>query len=104
VSTVTLHTKVHTFHASLTDGRRVVVAFPSSQQQQLVSDIRAKGVTVNVAKVQSPSHKRRYIVGAVVIVVIVLAAVVGLVRSARRRSMREAEEGPRAPTRSSTSG
>jgi len=94
VSAVTLHTKVHTFHASLTDGRRVVIAFPSSQQQQLMSEIRAKGITVKVAKVQPPSHKRRYIVGGVVILVIVLVVVGLLTRMRRMRVMREAEEGP----------
>jgi ATP-dependent Zn protease len=90
VSAVTLHTKAHTFHALLTDGRKVIIAFPSSQQQQLVSDIGAKGITVKVAKVQPPpSHKRRYIVGGVMIVAIVLAAVGLLLR--RRRRMREEE-------------
>jgi ATP-dependent Zn protease len=95
VSAVTLHTKVHTFHASLTDGHRVSIAFPSSQQQRLEGDIRARGIAVQVAKVQSPpSHKRRYIVGAVVIVVVVLAIVGLLLLSARRRRMHEDEQGP----------
>ncbi len=101
VSSVTLHTKAHTFHASLTDGRRVIIAFPSSQQQQLVNDVRAKGITVKVAKVQPASHKRRYIVGGVVIVVIILA-VVGVLLLTRRRRMREEEEGPGAPAGYST--
>jgi len=97
VSTVTLHTKAHTFHASLTDGRKVSIAFSPSQQQRLVQDIRAKGITVKVAKVQPPpSHKLRYIVGGIAIVVVVLA-VAGFVLLARRRRMREEEEGPRAP-------
>lgn len=103
VSAVTLHTKAHTFHASLTDGRRVSIAFPPSQQQRLVKDVRARGIAVKVAKVQPPSHKRRYIVGGVVIVVIILA-VAGLLLRARERRMREDEEGPRAPARYSTGG
>lgn len=94
VSTVTLHTKAHTFHALLTDGDRAIVAFPSSQQQRLVSEIRAKDVTVNIANAQSPSHKRRYIIGGLVIVVMVIV-IVGVLLLRRRRRMRE-EEGPRA--------
>ncbi len=93
VTAVTLHTKAHTFHASLKDGSRISIAFPSSQQQRLEGDIRAQGIVVQVAKVQPPpSHKLRYIIGAVVIVAIVLAAV-GLL-SVRRRRMREDEHGP----------
>jgi hypothetical protein len=90
VRTVTLHTKAHDFHALLTDGDRVIVAFLPSQQQRLVEDIRTKGVTVNVAKAQSSSHKRRYIVGGLVVVVIVLAIVAVLALS-RKRRMREEE-------------
>ena len=89
VRAVTLRTKAHTLHVTLEDGRVVKVVFPSSQQQQLVSEIGAKGITVKVAKVKSPSHKRRYIVGVVVIVVIVLAVVGLLLREtphARRRA------------------
>lgn len=92
VSGVTLHTEAHTFHASLKDGRKVSVVFPTSEQQRLEGDIRARGITVKVAKAQSPSHKLRYIVGAVAILVIVLA-VVGLLY-VRRRRMREDEQGP----------
>jgi ATP-dependent Zn protease len=94
VRTVTLHAKAHAFHASLTDGDRTIVAFSPSQQQRLVDEIRAKGVTVNVAKAQASSHKRRYIVGGLVVVVVVLA-VVGVLALTRRRRMRE-EEGPQA--------
>jgi hypothetical protein len=95
VSAVTLHTKTHTFHASLTDGRRVGIAFPTSQQQRLEGDIRARGLAVQVAKVPSPpSHKRRYIAAAVVIVVVILAILGLLLLSVRRRRVREDEQGP----------
>lgn len=90
VRTVTLHTKAHAFHALLTDGDRAIVAFPSSQQQRLVGEIRAGGVTVNVAETQSPSHKRRYIVGGLVVVVIVLA-IVGMLALSRKHRTREEE-------------
>jgi ATP-dependent Zn protease len=90
VRTVTLHTKAHTFHALLTDGDRTIVAFSPSQQQQLVDEIRAKGVTVNVTKAQASSHKRRYIVGGLVVVLIVLA-VVGVLALSRKRRTREEE-------------
>ena len=85
VSTVTLHTKAHTFRVLLTDGRIVRIAFPASEQQRLVGDIGAAGVTVTVAKAQSPSHKRRYIAGGVVIVLVILA----LGWLLRKRRMRE---------------
>jgi hypothetical protein len=104
VSGVTLHTKTHTFHASLKDGQKVSVVFPASQQQRLEGDIGAEGIAVKVAKVQPPpSHKTLYIVGAIVIVVIALAAA-GLLLYMRRRRMREDEEGPRASTRYSVGG
>ena len=90
VSTVTLHTKAHTFHALLTDGDRVIVAVPSTQQQQLVNEIEAKGITVKVAKAQAPSHKRRYIVGGLVVIVIIFA-VIGVLALSRKRRMREEE-------------
>ena len=90
VSAVTLHTKTHTFHASLTDGRRLSIAFPASQQQRLEGEIRAQGIAVQVAKAQSPpSHKRRYIVGGAVIVAIVLGIAIWLLM--RRRRLREEE-------------
>jgi ATP-dependent Zn protease len=93
VTAVTVHTKTHTFHISLKDGRRISIAFPASQQQRLEGDIRAQGIAVQVAKVQPPpSHKLRYIVGAIVIVLIVLA-IVGLLYMRRRRT-REDEQGP----------
>ena len=86
VSAVTLHTKAHTFHVTLEDGRVVKVVFPSAEQQRLMQNLGAEGIAVKVAKVQSPSHKRRYIAGGLVIVVIILA-VVGLLL--RRRRMRD---------------
>lgn len=93
VTAVTVHTKAHTFHVSLKNGRRISIAFPASQQQRLEEDIRAQGIAVQVAKVQPPpSHKLRYILGAVVLVAIVLA-VAGLLYVRRRRT-REDEQGP----------
>ena len=89
VRTVTLHTKAHTFHAMLTDGDRAIVAFSPSQQQQLENAIRAKGVTLNVAAAQSPSHKR-YVVGGLVIVVIIILAVASVLTLSRKRRLREA--------------
>jgi len=71
------------------DGRVVSVAFPSVEQQQLLDDVRAQGITVKVAKVQHPQHKLRYIVGDVVIV---LGIAIWLLM--RRRRTREEELGP----------
>jgi ATP-dependent Zn protease len=97
VSAVTLRTRAHTFHVTLTDGRKVRIAFPPSQQQRLLNDIETKGIAVKVAKAQPPpSHKLRYIVGGIVIVAVVVA-VVGLLLYMRRRRLREEEEWPGAP-------
>ncbi len=94
VRSVTLHTKAHDFHTTLKDGRKVVVAFPASQQQQLLGDVRADGVTVKVVKAKAPSHKRRYIIigGAIVVVVLAVAGLLLFLR--RRRRAREEEYGP----------
>jgi ATP-dependent Zn protease len=94
VSAVTLFTASHTFHVTLTDGHKVRIAFPVSQQQRLVSGIGARGITVKVAKAKSPPpHKLRYIVGGIVIVVIVLC-IAGWLLLSRRRQTREEEWGP----------
>ncbi len=92
VRSVTLHTKAHDFHTTLKDGRKVVVAFPSSQQQRLLGDVRAAGVAVKVPKVKAPSHKRRYIVigGAIVVIVLAMA---GLLLFLRRRRAHDEEYG-----------
>jgi ATP-dependent Zn protease len=97
VKAVSLHTAGHTFHITLTDGSKAIVPFPASAQQRLVGEIKAKGLTVKIAKVPPPSHKLRYIVGAAAIVAIILL-IAGLVLLMRRRRMREEEEGPRAST------
>jgi ATP-dependent Zn protease len=94
VSVVSLHTAAHTFHVTLANGRKAIVAFPASEQQRLVGEVKAKGVTVKVAKVKPPPHKLRYIVGGAAIVVIILA-VASLLLFRRRRRLREEEEGPR---------
>lgn len=93
VRAVTLHPKAHNFHILLSDGRKVVVVFPASRQQQLQSAVEGSGVTVKVAKVQPPSHKRRDIAIAVA-VVLVIALAVGAWLLVRRRRMREEEYGP----------
>ncbi len=87
VSKVTLFTKAHSFRVTLVDGHIVRVAFPSAEQQRLINDARAKGITVKVATGEPPSHKRRYIAGGVVIVLIV----VGLLAYLRRRRTRNEE-------------
>ncbi len=94
VHVVSLHSSASTFHIALVDGRKLVVSYSDSEKQRLLEEIKAKGITVKVAKTSAPSHKLRYIVGAIVIVVIVLVVVALLYT--RRRRLRE-EEGGGAP-------
>lgn len=94
VQAVTLHTKAHNFRVTLRDGRKVTVAFTASEQQRLLADARANGVTVKVAEARQPSHKRRYIAIAVAVVA-VLALGIAAWLFVRRRRLREEEYGPR---------
>ncbi len=91
VRAVTLRPKAHRLTVLLGDGHKVVVVFPASRQQQLRSAAEAGGVTVKVAKVKPPSHKRRDIAIAVVLVI---ALAVGAWLLMRRRRTREEEYGP----------
>ena len=94
---VTLHTNTHAFHAALKDGGKVRVLFEPSQQQQLLNAVKAHGITVKVAKVQTPSHTRRDIVIIAVVVVVIVLILVAIWLLMRRRRMREEEFGPGAP-------
>lgn len=85
VSAATLRTKVHVLHVLLRDGSKAVVALPSSQQQRVLGEISAEGVTVKVVNAKPASHKRRYIAGGAVIVVVVLGVAVWLMRRRRTR-------------------
>ena len=88
VSKVTLFAKnSHSFRVTLVDGHIVRVAFPSAEQQRLINNAKAKGITVKVATGEPPCHKRRYIAGGVVIVLIG----VGLLAYLRRRRTRNEE-------------
>jgi ATP-dependent Zn protease len=98
VRVVSLQTNAHTLHVALKDGRKMRVAFPSSEQRRLVGQVESRGVRVKVSKVKSPPAKTRYIVGGVAIVAIA-AVVAGLLLFMRRRRLREEEEGPRASAR-----
>ena len=93
VSAVTLYPKAHRFHVVLTDGSKVNIIVPASQQQRLASAVGAAGVAMKTNKAKAPSHKRRYIAAGILIVVIVLAAAAWLLMRSRRR--REEEVGPR---------
>jgi ATP-dependent Zn protease len=94
VKTLSLHTRVHSFHVTLKDGKKVVVSFPTAAQERLMKAAKGMGVRVKVAKVQPVHHKRRYIVGGVVIALILLGVAAWLFLR-RQRRMREEERGPR---------
>lgn len=97
VDEVTLHSKAHSLHISLTDGRKAVVEFPSGQQGRLIGEVGASGLSLKIAKVKAPSHTRRYIAVGIAIVLIALV-VGGMLMLRRRRRMREDELGPCATT------
>lgn len=94
VQAVVLHTEAHRLRVTLSDGRKVTVAFPASEQQRLLEDARAHGVTVKVAKVEPPSHKRRDIAIGVGIVIVVIAIALGIWLLVRKRRMRAELYGP----------
>jgi ATP-dependent Zn protease len=84
--------KLRVLSVTLKDGSHVRVHYPKSQEAQTVARLQRAGVEVKVlssaeaekeANKKKPSHKLRYIVGAVVIVVIVLA--IGALFYSRRR-------------------
>ncbi len=96
VHAVTLHTKAHKLRVTLKDGGKVSVVFSASQQQRLLEDIRARGITVKTTTARPPSHTRRYLaIGVAVVLVIALAAGAWLF-ARRRRILREEELGPPA--------
>lgn len=94
VTAIRLHPKAHSFRVTLTDGNKATVVFSASEQQRLLGEAKAHGITVKVTKVQQPSHKRRDLVIGAAIVVVVLAVAVGGWLYVRRRRMREEEHGP----------
>lgn len=94
VRAVVVHAKTHRLRITLGDGRKVTVTFPATEQQRLLDEIRAHGITVKVTKTQSPSHKRRDIAIGVAVVVIVVGLAVGAWLYLRKRRIREEEYGP----------
>jgi ATP-dependent Zn protease len=96
VRVVTLHARTHAFHVALKNNDKVIVTFPATQQTRLIDTVKTHGIELKVAKVQTPSHKRRDIViGAAVVLVVLIVVAIWLLR--RRRRMREEELGPGAP-------
>jgi len=97
IETATFNKKAHTLHLRLTDGRHVLVSYPSHEEPQLAAKLEAKGVVVHVAKKKKATkavhHKLRYIAGGILIVVIIVVAAVLLID--RRRKLGEAGGGAR---------
>jgi hypothetical protein len=96
VQALVFHTKSHKLRVSLNGGRKLVVLYPAAQQQQLVRQAEAKGVTVKVVhkKGKGAHHKLRYVAGAIVVAVIVVVVAVLLVD---RRRKRRADQGVPPP-------
>ncbi len=96
VHAVVVRTKQHKLHVTLNGGRKVAIVYVPSEQQALIAQIEARGVSVKVVKPKSQSglrshHKLRYIAAGLVIVVIVIVVAVFLIM--RRRRRREEEQG-----------
>lgn len=92
VQSVSVNRKLHVLSVTLKDGSHVRVRYPKTQEAQTVARLQRAGVQVKLlttaeaekeANAKKPSHKLRYIVGAIVIVVIVL--VIGVLLYVRRR-------------------
>jgi len=95
IETATFNKKAHTLHLRLTDGRHVLVSYPSHEEPQLAAKLEAKGVAVHVEKKKKATkavhHKLRYIAGGILIVVIIVVLAVLLID--RRRKLGEATAG-----------
>lgn len=76
--------KAQSLELTLKDGRHVSVRLSSPPNEELRAELQAHGVTVSR---RSPSHKRRYILGAVVVVL--LLAIGGFLLYRRKRMARE---------------
>jgi ATP-dependent Zn protease len=95
IESATFNKKAHTLHLRLTDGRHMLVSYPSHEEPQLAARLRAGGVAVAVEKKTKATkpvhHKLRYIAGGILIVVIIIVLVVLLID--RRRKLGEAGGG-----------
>jgi ATP-dependent Zn protease len=100
IHAATFNKKAHTLHLSLNDGRHMLVSYPSHEEPQLASKLRAKGVPVAVEKKKGTAkkaahHTLRYVAAAIVVVVI--GVIVGVLLLDRRRKLGEARDGASAP-------
>jgi ATP-dependent Zn protease len=100
IQSATFNKRAHTLHLTLSDGRLMLVSYPSHEEPQLAALLRAKGVTVTVQKSKKPAakavhHTLRYIAGGIVVIVILVVVAVLLVD--RRRKLGEQAAGPSPP-------
>jgi hypothetical protein len=79
--------KAHTLHLSLTDGRHMLVSYPSHEESRLASRLRAHGASVLVKrrpKAKAVHHTLRYVAGGLLVLVIAVVAFVLLGDRPRR--------------------
>ena len=104
IQSATFNKRAHTLHLTLSDGRLVLVSYPSHEEPQLAALLRAKGVSVTVQKKKKVAakvhHTLRYIAGGIVVIVILVVFAVLLVD--RRRKLGEEAAGPSSAGPSST--
>ena len=96
IQSATFNKKAHTLHLTLTDGRLVLISYPSHEEPQLAALLSSKGVPVTIEKKKKATtavhHTLRYIAGGIVVVVILVVVAVLLVD--RRRKLGEEAADP----------
>jgi len=95
IHAVVFNKKAHTMHLEMSDGRRLLVSYPSHNEPQLAALITARGVPVTVPKhtAKPVHHTLRYVAGGILIVVIIV--ILGVLLVGRRRGLVEGQgDGP----------
>ena len=92
----------HSLHLSMNDHRHLLVVYPPLQYKKISAELKAKGVSVAVAKhakgsAKSAKHTLRYIAGGILVLVILVVLAVLLIGRRRDLLTERSEDQPRAP-------
>ena len=95
IHAATFNKKAHTLHVTLADGHHFKAGYPSHDEAQIATALRAKGASVQVKRAKQAKavkHTLRYVAGG--IMVIVILAILTVLLIGRRRAL--APRDPRA--------